>query len=177
MVPFVFRPEAYGPAVAELLATPRLPALGPGRPHSAVRAALSRFDLSTALGPVADRAAARGCHAGLWLHFDFLDESHEISQDLDTAEGSFWHAVMHRREPDAWNAKYWFRKVGPHPVVSQLISHAPGLGYTYTNPQDFVDFCERVRGTGSADEETARRIQHLEWQLLFDHCHRTAIRK
>ena len=82
---------------------------------------------------------------------------------------------MHRREPDAFNSKYWWRKVGAHPVPMQLVEQAPSLGYSYTNPQDFVDFCERVRGTASADEETAKRVQLLEWRLLFDHCYRAAI--
>ncbi|MBX9624561.1 MAG: hypothetical protein K2X82_12205 [Gemmataceae bacterium] len=166
----------YGPAVAALLAEPRLPQLGPGEPVAAVRDALSRFDpLRDLGGAVTDRDAAKACHAGLWLHFDYLDESHTLSQDLHTPEGSFWHAVMHRREPDASNSKYWWRKVGPHPVLNRLRAEAPAVGYDFRTPEAFVDFCERVRGTGSADEETARRVQLLEWQLLFAHCHRLAV--
>jgi hypothetical protein len=90
--------------------------------------------------------------------------------------GSFWHAIMHRREPDPGNSKYWWRKVGAHPILKLLVEQAPPLGHDYTNPLEFVDFCERVRGSGSAEEEVARRVQLLEWQLLFDHCYRTAIR-
>jgi hypothetical protein len=30
--------------------------------------------------------------SGLWLWHDFLDRSHEISQAVHTASGSFWHA-------------------------------------------------------------------------------------
>lgn len=153
----MFDPTAYGPAVAGLLSAPRLAALGPGSPVAAVRPALAALELPPA------------CRAGLWLYFDFLSESHAISQDLDTPDGSFWHAIMHRREPDAWNSKYWFRRVGPHPVLTRLVEQAPALGYTFTTPEKFVDFCEHVRGTGSADEELAKRVQLLEWQLLFDH--------
>lgn len=81
---------------------------------------------------------------------------------------------MHRREPDPSNSKYWWRRVGPHPVLGQLRERATALGYTFTSPEAFVDVCERVRGTGSADEDLARRVQLLEWQLLFDHCYRGA---
>ncbi len=166
---------SYGPAVAALLDPPRLPELGPGTPNAAAKTALISFNPLTDLGgAVKDRDAARACHAGLWLLHDFLDESHRISQDLDTAEGSFWHAVMHRREPDPSNSKYWWRRVGSHPVLRQLREQAPGLGYSYTTPEAFVDFCERVRGSGTPDEALARRVQFLEWQLLFDWCYRQA---
>jgi hypothetical protein len=77
---------------------------------------------------------------------------------------------MHRREPDASNSKYWWRQVGSHPVLELLKSEAPEIGYSYRNPQEFVDFCERVRGADSADEDLAKKVQLLEWQLLFDWC-------
>lgn len=159
----MFDPTAYGPVVAGLLSEPRLADLGPGTPVLAVRDTLRTLDLPAT------------CRAGLWLYFDFLHESHEISQDIDTPDGSFWHAIMHRREPDPSNSKYWFRRVGAHPALKQLAAAASDIGYLDTNPFDFVDFCERVRDTGTADEDLARRVQLLEWQLLFDHCHRAAV--
>ena len=175
MTPFHFDPKAYGPSVADLLAEPRLMPLGPGSLHPAARAALRQFNPANDLGrPVADRDAAIACHAGLWLYHDGLAESHAISQGLDTPEGSFWHAVMHRREPDPWNSKYWWKRVGSHPVLTRLVTGSPALGYNYTNSPDFVHFCERVRGTNTPDEELAKRVQLLEWQLLFDHCYRMA---
>src|SRR5947208_9436780 len=98
MPAFHFDLSAYGPAVAALLA-PRLAELGPGSPNAALRDRLRAFDPVTDLGrPVADADMARACHAGLWLYHDFLDESHAVSQEIDTPTGSFWHAVMHRRE-------------------------------------------------------------------------------
>jgi len=140
------------------LVADRLPELGPGSSNEAARGELERV-----VAPPAVRA-------GLWLLHDFLDESHAISQDLHTAEGSFWHAIMHRREPDPWNSKYWWRKVGPHPVLKSLVETAPELGYRFTTPEAFVDECERVRGSGTPDEDRARRVQLLEWRLLFEWC-------
>ena len=155
-----FNPADYGTAVAELLATPRLAPLGPGSPDPSLSPKLQATDLP----PL--------CRAGLWLYFDFLDESHRLSQDIETPDGSFWHAIMHRREPDAENSKYWWRRVGKHPVLARLVEQTPALGYTLVSAPAFVDYCERARDTGTADEEIARRVQLLEWQLLFDHCYR-----
>ena len=154
----------YAAAVVELLAIPHPVALGPGAPNESLHAKLEA--VAKTLPPA--------CAAGLWLRFDFLDESHAISQDLHTVEGHFWHAIMHRREPDASNSKYWWRKVGSHPVISQLVEESPALGYDFTKPLMFVDFCERVRGTDTASEAIAKQVQLLEWQLLFDYCYRNA---
>jgi len=168
-------PTIYGRTVAELLYPPRLAALGPGTPNAEFKARLQSFNIETDLGgPIRDRAAAKACLSGLWLYHDFLDESHTICQDLETSEGCFWHAIMHRREPDASNSKYWWRIVGQHPVLEQLRERAPKFGYQYRTPMEFVDFVESVRGKGTANENLARQIQVLEWELLFDWCYRVA---
>jgi hypothetical protein len=65
--------------------------------------------------------------------------------------------------------------VGAHPVLGLLRENAPKLGYDFTTPEAFVDFCERVRDSHSSDEGLARRVQLLEWQLLFDWCYRKAV--
>ncbi|MCZ2341584.1 MAG: hypothetical protein LC104_07275 [Bacteroidales bacterium] len=174
--PFRFLPELGGPRLLGLLSTPRLAALDPGQPDPDVLPALR--DLTPEMlftKPVAHPEAATACLAGLWLYFDYLEESHSLSQSLSTPEGSFWHAIMHRREPDAWNSKYWFRLVGDHPVFGQLREQTPTLGYVFTDALAFVDFVEQVRGTGSAEEETAKTVQRLEWGLLFDYCMQAAL--
>jgi len=96
--------SAYAPAVQALLAEPRLAPLGPGRANRAARPLLEALD-DRMFEPqaVRDRDLAAACRAALWLHHDFLDESHMISQGIETAEGSYWHALMHRREPDHSN--------------------------------------------------------------------------
>jgi hypothetical protein len=172
-----FDPAAYGPAVAELLRGERLAPLGPGTHDPAKRPRLAALTPERVLAPhpVRDRKMAEACLAGLWLLHDFLDEAHTISQDIDTPAGSYWHALMHRREPDADNAKYWFRRVGPHPVLKLLAEQAAALGHRYTDAPAFVDFCERVRDSGTPEEEVAQKVQQLEWRLLFDYCFRAAL--
>ena len=124
-----------------------------------------------------------GALSGLWLYFSCFDESHRISQDLHTAEGSFWHAIAHRREPDAGNSGYWFRRVGSHPIFPALLhraseivrgSDAPLKLGSRWDPFAFIDYCETARTRpGSYDERIAMEIQLAEWQILFDYCART----
>ncbi len=119
----------YGPTLNRLLAAAELNELGPGDPRGEARAALEELTPTSVVAPhpLADREMASACCAALWLRFDFLDRSHHISQAIDTPEGSFWHGVMHRREPDFANAKYWFRRVGRHDLYEHLAEEDPAL--------------------------------------------------
>jgi len=107
------------------------------------------------------------CLSGLWLLAGDLDQSHSVSQDLPSAEGSFWHGIMHRREGDFGNAKYWFRKVGNHPVFQHLQELCDGF---YEDPFEFVDLCSRAVKQGGEDYQRCQLAQWIEWQALMIHC-------
>lgn len=122
-----------------------------------------------------------GAMAGLWLYAGGWNEAHQIAQDLHTREGSYWHAIVHRQEPDAWNSNYWFRQVGQHPIFPALAKQGTSLATEYPSvkfamgatwePGQFIQFCEQARTMpGSDAEKLARKIQHAEWKLLFDYC-------
>lgn len=40
------------------------------------------------------------------------EASHDIAQEMMTANGSWIHAYLHRKEGDRYNAGYWYRKAG-----------------------------------------------------------------
>jgi hypothetical protein len=43
--------------------------------------------------------------------------AHETAQDIDTPAGAWVHAYLHRKEGDAGNAGYWYRRAG-RPIAS-----------------------------------------------------------
>jgi hypothetical protein len=149
--------------------------------------------LPAAVSP-ADAIALR---AGLMQMHDFLDASHHVSQSIEGegrhAAGDYWHAVMHRREPDYHNSKYWFRRVGVHPLFPELAQRAELILRACPSPESehwrnrlvtkagwdplaFVDLC-----AGCADSEetplaiAAREIQWQEMRLLLRHTCRDAL--
>lgn len=73
-----------------------------------------------ALTPDSGNEYALCVKTGLHLWNDSLHASHALSQNIHNVTGSYWHGIMHRMEPDYSNAKYWFRRVGEHPVFPKL---------------------------------------------------------
>jgi hypothetical protein len=168
-----FDPSAYGPAFAPLLNVDRRRPLDAGTPSNASRGGLKSLAVEEAFAhtKVVDDDMAACCISGVWLLHDFLDESHTISQSIETPSGSYWHAIMHRREGDFGNSKYWYRRVGRHPIIDRL---GEQLGSTY-DPFAFVDRCEAVVRGKSKDRDACLDVQQIEWELLFDYCYRRAI--
>jgi hypothetical protein len=47
--------------------------------------------------------------------------AHEIAQEINTQEGSWIHAYLHRKEGDLGNASYWYHRAN-RPVRSNPLS-------------------------------------------------------
>jgi len=138
-----------------------------------------------------DDCEAEAVLAGLLQVNGYLDESHNHSQSIQgegqDVNGDYWHGIMHRREPDYGNGKYWFRRVGHHPCFDLL---APLAGQTLDecsstdsanwqsrlsgpNGWDgaaFIDLCQTAEQSSDTELTTAaQRIQWAEMLLLLDH--------
>ena len=176
---------------APLMTADRRRSLDAGTPDASTQAALDQLtpEVAFAHAKIADYDMAACSIAGVWLLHDFLDESHKLSQDIDTPSGSFWHAIMHRREGDFGNAKYWFRRVGRHPVFDSLGQRAAEMAaergdvkivekltpHGQWDPFAFVHFCEAAVRSRTDSRNLCIDIQQAEWELLFDYCYRCAL--
>lgn len=98
--------------------------------------------------------------SGLLLWNDALDESHTISQGLMNQTGSYWHGIMHRREPDYSNSKYWFGRVGTHPIFPALRERALEILKETANPSDAL----------AAVGQTLAAQAHWDAYQLIDWC-------
>ncbi|VAX39168.1 hypothetical protein MNBD_PLANCTO02-2726 [hydrothermal vent metagenome] len=127
--------------------------------------------------------------AGLFLIHDNLETSHQLSQSIQgkgkNVNGDYWHGIMHRREPDYSNAKYWFRRVGEHPIYPKLFDVVSAMNLPENSRQllenekwdafAFIDFCETcAENPHSTKMKTARMIQWSEMLLLMEHCYHAA---
>lgn len=135
--------------------------------------------------------------AGVLLMHDFVDESHRYSQSIEGEGehqlGDYWHAILHRREPDFFNAKYWFRQIGQQPGFTTLARLADAKLRSCSSPRSlewnqrlgsaqqwkplaFVDLCESCQSANDPElMQATQEIQLAEMLLLLRQTYQQAI--
>jgi hypothetical protein len=99
--------------------------------------------------------------AGLYLLNDDLERSHALAQAHEGDKTcDYWHAIVHRREGDFDNAKYWLRQVGRHPVLTRV--HDGG-------PTAAIAFVDRCREAGANERAALEAIQKREILGLIEY--------
>ena len=177
----------YGDVFTQLIEAAPPTEVAAGTANTGSYAALQELSIDSAFAghTVSNHEAATACLSGIWLLHNYLDQSHVISQDLHCCTGSFWHGIMHRREPDYGNSAYWFRKVDEHPVFGDLViqlspdnADTTALGLICDGQWDpfaFIDLCAQASDPADETTKLCQQITSVEWQLLFDYCYHLAI--
>ena len=177
-----------------------LPPLAPSEEwDSQLTSRISRLSLEMLFDgqSIEDLTMGDAVQSGLLLWNDALDASHTISQNIESRTGSYWHGIMHRREPDYSNSKYWFRRVGVHPIFPELrervltllqsgSTESDSLAY-YTQAIEkaegwdafrFVDWCQAADGDRSTPEAVRTLLQAVqveEIKLLLNYSYQEAL--
>ncbi|TWU48382.1 hypothetical protein [Rubripirellula reticaptiva] len=157
----------------EATTTAAMPGLGAGPRNADLADRLAVATKNAARGgvdlpwPGLTDHARQSCFAAFWLLAGDLDRSHSISQDDGSPDGSFWHGIMHRREGDYGNAKYWFRRAGEHPAFAEIEKRSDGI---YGGYSSFADACQLAVQAGNRDADQLMNVQWIEWQVMFIQC-------
>jgi hypothetical protein len=167
------------------VATPELPDLGPGPrvnvlPLPALNQFIDRYLVKSRL-PSANGQLIRSL---VLLWHDHLEAAHLIAQNIENTDGNLVHGIMHRREPDYSNARYWFRRVGKHPCFPELAEKVTALPGSNQGPKlaeqlvlngewdsfGFIDACEEASQAPASDPQKRllREIQRLEYEALLE---------
>ena len=124
----------------------------------------------------------------LYLYLDCFEDAHNVANEHEgTWAGNWLHAILHRREPDAANAKYWYARVkapeGAYRAIGwaamEVLGQKPPQGLeklaekirksTTWEPEAFVEACDKFR----KEEPTSPAyrvlvlLQEIEWKNLL----------
>jgi hypothetical protein len=167
--------------ISQILGSESLPDLGPVARADALSVPEIEKQINE-LGSKISGTKLRLLKAALLLWNDHLDESHTIAQEIENADGSMLHAIMHRREPDYFNSKYWWRRVGQHPSFEGLGKEAGKildagkkadlkaklLPRGNWDPYAFVDAVEQALAKKDLKRsETLKEIQKAEMEAFL----------
>ena len=132
----------------------------PGTPQPSLTEEIKRCDCS---GEV---------RAGMFFLNGDWDLAHRAAQGLDSANGAYWHALVHRQEGDYSNSKYWMRRVSDSPVFPLLVEVAGREGEEAGvaprgrwDPVRFTDFY-----ADPSHPPCTRRVEQREREALLELC-------
>ena len=130
-----------------------------------------------ALLPHAPAALAR---AGLFYFHNALDDSHKAAQELEGDTAAYWHGMVHRREADFDNARYWMRRAGEQPVFQEMQGRAsdgaPHMGrQSNWDPFLFINLCEQYKYGETEYKKEIGHLQRVEFAVMFDYVWRLCV--
>ncbi len=173
----------YSPFIDRLLRDPELfqKLIPTDTLHRAERDAVQKSDDQTIAG---DQPKLRAptfalVRGGLLYALDAIHEAHVYFQEASGDLAAYWHGMMHRREGDFDNARYWFRRAGTQPFFavahSAAAPHSPDMARQASwDPYLFTGQCEQAK-FGAENVAELLALQRVEFDAAFDYTWRQAV--
>lgn len=133
-----------------------------------------------AAGPGADPTFLPLVRAGLFYAMNALDDAHRLVQNASGDAAAYWHAMIHRREKDFENARYWLRRAGEQPSFAEMQARAALEGSANMARQSgwdpflFVGLTEQLRFGAEELRAEVVTLQRVEFDVFFNYCFRRA---
>ncbi len=126
---------------------------------------------------LADAEMFAQVRGGLFYALDALPEAHAFFQESSGDTGAYWHGMLHRREGDFDNARYWFRRAGVLPFFSEMhrnaTAHSAAMArQSNWDPYLFTGQCEQARFGADDIAGEMVALQRIEFDAIFDYCWR-----
>jgi len=96
----------------------------------------------------------------LHLLNDDLDSAHRIAQEAETPDGNYLHALVHRREGDFSNSRYWLRTLREHPAWQAMRRAEPDW-----DPLKFLAWCESC--AEGCPKNPCRKLEDLQQREML----------
>lgn len=91
----------------------------------------------------------------LHLLNDDLESAHRIAMACETMHANYLHALVHRREGDFSNSRYWFNTLREHPAWRELRRVRPDW-----SPLKFLAWCESC--SEGCPEQSCQKLEELQ---------------
>ncbi len=130
---------------------------------------------------ITDRKIFALVRGALLYAVDALDAAHRIFQDEPGDLGSYWHGMMHRREGDFDNARYWFRRAGGLPIFDRMHEAAAEASANMAKQPTWdayllTGMCEQAKFGDTDAVPECVRLQRVEFEEMLAYCWRQSVR-
>ena len=118
--------------------------------------------------------------AGLFYYHNAIEDSHREAARAEGDLAAYWHGMVHRREGDFDNARYWMRRAGEQPIFQELHGRAaegaPNMGrQSNWDPFLFVNLCEQYKYGAHEYRKEIGTLQRVEFAVMFDYVWRRCV--
>ena len=130
--------------------------------------------------PVLPAAPVGLVRAGLFYYHNALPDSHREAARDEGDLASYWHGMVHRREGDFENARYWMRRAGEQPVFQEMQARAsdgaPHMArQSNWDPFLFIHLCEQYKYGEAEYKKEIGHLQRVEFAVMFDYVWRRCV--